>query len=621
MSFQPGKTLVGRYQLSESIGGGAMGEVFKAEHTLMKKTVAIKLLHASASNNQELVERFRREAQSAATIQHPNICSVTDFDVTEDGTFFLVMEYLDGETLQVRLRRVGSLDPLTIIHIMTQLLSVLQSAHARGIVHRDIKPENIFLIQQDGKPDYVKLLDFGIARQSETATANSANTNLTQAGFIYGTPQYMAPEQAAGGTIDFRADLYACGVILYEMITGKAPFISDNIVKLLSMQSFDPPPHLESDAIEHASQFNAIIQKLLAKDRTERFQSAGEVAKALETIKNDLSGSLPAAPLMSEETDGLSKLLTVLPVKHTRRLILILATSCAILLVALFIVMYDSDDALPQPPPTAEPTVVSQPQEDDAPLAVQDLPQPFGYDEKYQVSSDVVLSKDRTLISAAEDLFAKKFEAALEKLSTVHDKYDTHPNFMRLYVLTLYELKRYDETLNALDKLLTLVPDALRNKSIQEVVFTLINRKDHFKPTMDVLQNHASTEAAIGLSEAIMRSPFNRFEVRKARLREVFEAMPQDDIPEWRRQAVQVWTMPKDRCSDRLRILTNVAASDIPPQLLLDILTPITIDKECKGGRFNQKVDCNACMLPWVRNTVSALKTQLAASPEVKTPD
>ncbi|MCL2325308.1 MAG: serine/threonine protein kinase [Proteobacteria bacterium] len=636
MSFEPGRTLVGRYRLSESIGGGAMGEVFKAEHTLMKKMVAIKLLHASASSNEELVERFRREAQSAAAIQHPNMCAVTDFDVTEDGTFFLVMEYLDGETLQGRIDRVGGLDPLTIIHIMTQLLSVLQSAHERGIVHRDVKPENIFLIQQDGTHDLVKLLDFGIARQSETAAATSSSANLTQAGFIYGTPQYMAPEQAAGDTIDFRADLYACGVILYEMITGKRPFISDNIVRILSMHSFDPPPHLDPGVIEQAGQFDAIIQKLLMKDRKERFQSAREVAKALEAVKNDLP--LPAAAPTSVEADTVfsnqmhvkinsgapassSTLFAVLPVKHTRRLILILAASCAILLVALFAVMHESGSELPHLPSIADPMAVAQSQ--DAVPHIQDLPQPFNYAEKYRISYDAVLSKDQAVIAAVEDLHLKKFDSALEKLNALYDQYETHPNFMRLYVLAHHELKRHDDTLRALDKLLTLVPDALRSKSIQEVVFFLFEQKSHFKPTMDVLKNHASTEAGIGLYEAIISSPFNRFDLRKTRLREVFEAMPQDDIPEWRRLAVQLWTMPRDQCRERLRILTAIAASDIPPATLYEaIIKPIHNNnaRECKGkGRFGKDFDCNTCMRAWLRDTHNSLKTQLEMPPEVQT--
>ncbi|MCL2325307.1 MAG: serine/threonine protein kinase [Proteobacteria bacterium] len=658
MSFEPGKTLVGRYRLSESIGGGAMGEVFKAEHTLMKKMVAIKLLHASASGNQELVERFRREAQSAAAIQHPNMCAVTDFDVTEDGTFFLVMEYLDGETLQGRLNRVRCLDPLTTIHIMTQLLSVLQSAHACGIVHRDVKPENIFLIQQDGTRDLVKLLDFGIARQSETATASSSQAKLTQAGFIYGTPQYMAPEQASGDTIDFRADLYACGVILYEMITGKRPFISDNIVSLLGMHCFEPPPHLEPDAIEHADQFDAIIQKLLMKNRKERFQSARDVARALEAVKNGLS--CYDAPPASEKTDnvlanqmhvkissGLSALsstiFTALPVKRTRGLIL--AAACAILLVALFVVMHKSDNA--RPLPIAEPPVAYQSQDntphiqdgtyqnraqgvsrlgtphiqDDTPH-IQDAPQPFDYDEKYQISHDAVLSKDQAVISAVGDLYVKNFDIALEKLDALYSKYETHPNFMRLYVLTLHELKRHDDTLHALDKLLTLVPDALRSKSIQEVVFFLIVQKNHSKPTMDVLQNHTSTEAVISLSDAIINSPFNGSDDLKKRLRVVFEAMPQDDIPEWRRLAAEVWTMPKEQCKDRLKILIDIANSDIPPPMLRDILRALRFKRECeeKKGRSRIKTDCNACMRPWIQDTEDLLRAQRFAPREAQTP-
>jgi serine/threonine-protein kinase len=205
-----GQILIGRYEVLEKIGKGAMGEVYRAMHTMIKKPVAIKVLHPAMSQREDIITRFQREAQAAAHIDHPNICAATDFGKGADGSFFLVMEFLDGAPLKDRLEQAGVFTPERAASIVAQISSALSSARALGIVHRDLKPDNVFLIKKGQTTDFVKIVDFGIAR---VYLDDEEGTKLTAAGEIFGTPQYMAPEQAEGGVpplllvFEARADL------------------------------------------------------------------------------------------------------------------------------------------------------------------------------------------------------------------------------------------------------------------------------------------------------------------------------------------------------------------------------------------------------------------------------
>ncbi|MFU8805633.1 MAG: serine/threonine protein kinase, partial [Bradymonadaceae bacterium] len=211
-----------RYQLEKCLGEGGMGVVYRARHVLMKKTVALKVLHPEFTRNDEVVARFKREAQAAANIEHPNICLATDFGQTDEGLFYLVMEHLEGETLQSTIETLGKLTPRLTIHIGKQICAALAQAHQTGVVHRDLKPENIMLVERDDDQYFVKIMDFGIARvRMDEEHDNKTPARLTKAGMVYGTPHYMSPEQVVGGDIDSRADLYALGVVLFEMVTGR----------------------------------------------------------------------------------------------------------------------------------------------------------------------------------------------------------------------------------------------------------------------------------------------------------------------------------------------------------------------------------------------------------------
>jgi len=235
-----GSDIDGRYRIIELIGEGGMGKVYLAEHVEIGKRVALKVLHPSYSRMPDLVERFRREARAASKIGHPNIVDVTDSGATNDGSVYFVMEYLEGVELGSVIEREGALDVARALRITGQICRALSAAHREGIIHRDLKPENIFLITRGGEADIVKVLDFGIAKTTEAEAARERR--LTSPGMAMGTPEYMAPEQAAGRPADARTDIYSLGAIMYEMTTGLPPYSGDNFMEILTKKATIDPP-------------------------------------------------------------------------------------------------------------------------------------------------------------------------------------------------------------------------------------------------------------------------------------------------------------------------------------------------------------------------------------------
>jgi serine/threonine-protein kinase len=218
------------------IGEGGMGTVFRAEHVLMRKTVAVKLLHPALGKVDAIAQRFTREAQSASKLEHPGIIDVTDFGRTQEGELYLAMELLEGESLAHAIAR-ERLPLARAVAIVRQMAQALEHAHEMGVVHRDLKPENIMLCP--GEPERVKLLDFGIAKMNDDTDGKQP---LTQAGVAFGTPHYMSPEQAVGEPTDQRSDIYSCGVILFELLTGRKPFVADQAVTVIKQHLTKDPP-------------------------------------------------------------------------------------------------------------------------------------------------------------------------------------------------------------------------------------------------------------------------------------------------------------------------------------------------------------------------------------------
>ncbi len=294
-----GQTLDGRYYIEKKIGEGGMGVVFSAHHVVIERPLAIKVLKREVMRDAATIKRFIQEAQAASRIGHPNIIDVTDFGTTRDGMTYSVMEFVFGQTLGAAMRAAAPFPPQRTIKIAAQIARALGAAHDKGIVHRDLKPENVFLVDRDNRTDFVKIVDFGIAKVAPTP-GNAAEPRLTRAGSVFGTPEYMAPEQAAGRSdTDGRVDIYALGVILYEMTCGRVPHRADSMVRTLAMQMLDPvePPTKVRPDLHIPADLEGIILHALAKKREARFQTMGELLVALEKVQTIVGQSLTGNPV------------------------------------------------------------------------------------------------------------------------------------------------------------------------------------------------------------------------------------------------------------------------------------------------------------------------------------
>src|SRR5947207_15409689 len=281
-----GIVLDGQYQIEGLLGKGGMGAVFRARHILLGDRVAIKVLPPEMRSNTEWLRRFQREGQAARRFRHPNAVTVYDLRTSGDGTIYLVMEYVEGNTLDAELRKHGKFSPADAVAVLDPIMSVLNAAHAMGVVHRDLKPENIMI----GKPStggepVVKLLDLGIAKLREVAGAEkTGNTNLTIAGQMLGTPYYMSPEQwgelpdDGNSEIDGRADIYSLGLVFYELITGQRPFGGLTLSELRREHVHVKPTPLNEIVANVPPGFSDALARSIAKDRSERQDTAGQPA-------------------------------------------------------------------------------------------------------------------------------------------------------------------------------------------------------------------------------------------------------------------------------------------------------------------------------------------------------
>jgi eukaryotic-like serine/threonine-protein kinase len=277
-----GQTVLDRYLVEEELGAGAMGTVYRGRHVKLKRPVAIKVMHDHLTGEPMLMERFRREARAAAKLDHANVVSVLDTGETPDGRPVMVMEYAAGRSLSAIM--VGPLPTKRILALLTQLLRGLDHAHSMGLVHRDLKPDNVIL-QGDLDEEVVRIVDFGIA---VLRGGEEQGGKLTGTGMIVGTPQYMAPEQAKSEPIDQRADLYALGVMMYEMIGGRTPFDGSAMEVAIHKIDHDPPPISERvPGVTTDRVLEAFMRKLLARTPVQRFSTAHEALQILELYERD----------------------------------------------------------------------------------------------------------------------------------------------------------------------------------------------------------------------------------------------------------------------------------------------------------------------------------------------
>ena len=297
---------IGNYRILSKIGTGGMGAVYLAEHPLIGKKVALKVIHRELAGNQDVVSRFFQEARAANAIGNEHIVEIHDFGVTGEGDHFYIMELVEGRTLASVLSREGAITAMRVLHIGAQIASALGAAHAAGVLHRDLKPDNIMLLARLGDPDFVKVLDFGLAKVFQGGGASIGGTGgpgrppVTQAGVLLGTPQYMAPESCEGkGVLDHRADVYALGILLFEMATGRRPFDGDSMGEVLMKQvrSLPPAPRGFNAAIPPAVE--QVILRCLAKLPERRFQTMAELHEALVDPDAYLRASPPISPARS----------------------------------------------------------------------------------------------------------------------------------------------------------------------------------------------------------------------------------------------------------------------------------------------------------------------------------
>jgi eukaryotic-like serine/threonine-protein kinase len=288
--------LGGQFQVLEKIGTGGMGSVYKASQPAMGRMVAIKILHPKLAGRKDLTSRFRREARAMSQLTHPNTVKVFMYgELEEDGSLYIVMEMLEGRNLNQTVRKEGPLSPDRAIPILIQVCGALQEAHDLGIVHRDLKPENIFLSRQGGIQDYPKVLDFGLAKVTERQM-QPGSVILTQEGMVFGTPEFMSPEQAQGKTLDARSDIYSLAVILYEVLTGKLPFTARTPMEYIQKHVMEPAIALNERVPElrFPKGLEEALARALNKKPDDRYQSAAEFGEALRAFGGNAAASLPA---------------------------------------------------------------------------------------------------------------------------------------------------------------------------------------------------------------------------------------------------------------------------------------------------------------------------------------
>jgi hypothetical protein len=289
-----GITLDGRYRLDALLGEGGMGAVYRAYHLAMDRKVAVKLLKPHLTNDETALRRFAREANATLKVESPHAVRVLDYGVTPLKDYYMVLEYLDGRTASRELDIDGIFAPSRVIHIACQVLEALGAAHRLGLIHRDIKPDNILLMRVGDDPDFAKVLDFGVAKLMQgSAIASKSALSLTQAGMVFGTPEFMSPEQACGLPLDGRSDLYSLAATMFALLTGKGLFEGKTAIEWLTHHARTPPPHL-GDVIPELAEYrelDAVLQRCLAKHKEPRPHDAAEMAKLLQMVAPLVSGA------------------------------------------------------------------------------------------------------------------------------------------------------------------------------------------------------------------------------------------------------------------------------------------------------------------------------------------
>lgn len=603
-----GKTVADRYLVKSLLGEGGMGAVFLAEHVMMKKPVALKILHGELSSNQEIVARFQREARAAAAINHPNICAATDFGRLDDGAFFLVMEFLDGRTLDSVLRARQRLQPARAIHIVDQILSVLELAHSKGIVHRDLKPENVMLVDWDGQDDVVKVMDFGIA--SMRLGDEDEDTRLTRAGVAYGTPTYMSPEQVAGQQdIDGRADLYTLGAMFFEMLTGQPPFDGKSITALMSQHLTKAPPSLsEMPAVPtFAPELEAIVKKMLEKEREDRFQDAASLRHALEQLPEQLTSNAPNnnLALATAPTSAMESTLKI----HERR------TPPA---PTLLVEAKERFDAMPQHFQFAALGIpilfglIAVGAILAIGLAATDEPLPEDPTERAAVKSaeltkDLAEERDAFISSidgmrpALEKMAAGDHTEARGMLEKMSSGLENNPHFHYYMGLAQDADKKHGAALESFEKTISLEPRYNQDEKIAEIVIEAFDRKKTRDKASAMLDGDLLEAATPKLAK--LASDDGNKKTREAAIQLLKEKKRWESLAPWRQHTIEFKNTTG--CANRREIIVKLEKDEDPRAL--DVLREYA-DKPKRGCGLLKNKDCYSCIRSELDRAITTLE-------------
>ena len=580
-----GTTLSNRYRIIALLGEGGMGAVYEAEHLLMRNKVAVKVLHKDMSTNSEMAARFQREAQAAAAIDHPNICAATDFGKTANGELFMVMEYLEGRGLDQVLAPMRGIGAWRTVHIAQQICGVLEQAHSMKIVHRDLKPENIMLLEYQSDQDFVKVLDFGVAR----FRADGENTRLTRAGVVYGTPTYMSPEQVIGSDIDARADLYALGVMMYEMVTGRVPFEGKSIHEVMNQHLVDMPvpPNQAIKDKDHPPiprALEALILRLLEKKAQDRLQSATQLREILLDFEAEPNTNKWTTP---KALAPIKRVLPTLPIDATddadttpskksgNSVLLLLGLIMAFgLLVGVII---------------GGITVLSSTDEDRALSSAVEL-----------VSVRDEFIRDNDLGSALEAMARGKHKEALSVLQK-----SPHPKNPHYHYYVGVAHQGLDEPKLALSEYaqsVALDPAYAQDKQlVKDVISFAMSKDDDLNDAArDVLKQHIKAPAIDPLI-AKLREASSRSTKRRAI--QALEAVGGlEKLPEWERLSEQLSVARG--CKPHRELLVKIAALADPRTR--DAVRALDKKPRRGCGRFNVK-DCYGCIRSDIKDTLEVL--------------